>query len=62
MEWPKVSPAFTIEDIRLVKDYFDYVYTNMSEEELQAYIREVTQPIQNMIDDARRRQLGKNPL
>ena len=60
MERLSISPDFTIEDIRKVKDYLDAEYTTMTTEERRADIERRADSVRQKIAEARANNLQKS--
>jgi len=55
MEKPGISPAFTVEDIRKVRTYYDSLYATLTDEERRADIARRAAPVREKMLEARRR-------
>jgi hypothetical protein len=64
MTMPEISPDFTIEDIRKIRDYHAERYWSMPEEEYWAEVRDSSARMQKKIEDIRRNRIteGKNRM
>jgi hypothetical protein len=51
--FPKLSPDFTLDDIRKIRDYNHEVYKTMTKEEQRAYIAKTAEPIERIIKEKR---------
>jgi hypothetical protein len=60
MKKPEISPDFTLEDIRKIREYEAERYWSMPEEEYWAEIRDSSSRMQKKLEEIRERRIAQN--